>query len=466
MGKNGILPRVGAAARWLCNSTAYQRGLPLYRRLSALSRRGCASTVADTLDKWVAEGNAVRKPVLLRCASELRRFNKHRHALELLEWLEAKGVGFSHRDQAVRLDLLGKTEGVSSAQSYFQTLEKNKYTYGALLSCYCQRGMLGEATSIFNQMKQEDVLPSNTLAYNNMISLYFKLGQFERVVEMFDEMKGEHGCPPDGCTYNLLMQSYAALKDIEKAERVMEEIREEARNGLLVSGRHYTTLASIHVAAGNYDKASLILKELEETTKHKDRDLFDHLITLYATMGNSSQVHRLWDSLRSKFPKITNRNYLVLLRSLAKLGDFEGLKKCYQEWKETSGCSSYDERAMLIPLNAYLERELIDEAELLYEEDNLRRNPTPCIKAIEMLIDFAVGKGMIGLATKYLNAATVLMKDKNLRLNSKRIQAFLKRFLPVKAMNSAEELLEELQKVRVDLDNEKTYRNRVGNGRV
>lgn len=89
-GSGSMLPRAGVVARWLCSASAKPSAHaeaggdpPLHRRLSALGRRGCASTVADTLDQWVAEGNQIRKNQLVRCASRLRRLNKHHHALQV-----------------------------------------------------------------------------------------------------------------------------------------------------------------------------------------------------------------------------------------------------------------------------------------------------------------------------------------------------------------------------------------------
>lgn len=368
---------------------------------------------------------------------------------QVLEWLGTQGIVTSQMDQALRLGLVAKVEGISSAESYFQTLDKNKHTYAALLSCYCQHKMVNEAVSLFQRMKHELGLPSHALLYKNMINLHWKLGQYKRVTELFEAMK-EEGCASDSYPFTLVMQSHAAVGDIHGAERVLEDAKRAAAKKGVLHWRYCTTLAAIHVAAGNYDRASSILAELEQTIKRYNRDVLDSLVTLYANMGNSIEVYRLWRTLRSRFPKMTDVNYLNLLQALARLCDFEGLKKCYEEW-QSSGCN-YGERGMLILLGECLKREMINEAELLFDE-SLARHPNPSAKAIEKLIDFAAKKQMTGVALKYLDAAVNLMrKDKDWRLSRKRVRAWLKCFEGEKTMDGGDELIQKLKKLGVDLE--------------
>lgn len=61
-------------------------GLPddLYRRISRL--RDPKRSAVDELERWVMEGRKVNKQVLIGIAKKLRKYFRHKHALESLHW--------------------------------------------------------------------------------------------------------------------------------------------------------------------------------------------------------------------------------------------------------------------------------------------------------------------------------------------------------------------------------------------
>lgn len=52
----------------------------IYRRLSALPRPGM---VTSTINEYIREGRTVTKVELERCVNELRKYKRHRDALEV-----------------------------------------------------------------------------------------------------------------------------------------------------------------------------------------------------------------------------------------------------------------------------------------------------------------------------------------------------------------------------------------------
>ncbi|XP_014511770.1 pentatricopeptide repeat-containing protein At1g02370, mitochondrial-like [Vigna radiata var. radiata] len=137
----------GWLLRRLCTAADRPSKSPnLYRMLSALGRTG--GSLSETLDNHVMQGKAIKKGELERCVEEFRRYHRFQHALEIIEWMETRKINPSWNNYAVQLDLVSKTKGVVAAEEFFNGLPppaKNKYTYGALLNCYCKELMKDKA---------------------------------------------------------------------------------------------------------------------------------------------------------------------------------------------------------------------------------------------------------------------------------------------------------------------------------
>ena len=94
-------------------------------------------------------------------------------------------------------------------------------------------------------------------------------------------------------------------------------------------------------------------------------EAFDTLITFYAQTSNLPGVNRMWKSLKSTFPRPKNIGYLVMLLAVYKQGDLESLEKYSRVWE--SDCLIYDVRVSNVTLESYLKRDLMEEADLVYE---------------------------------------------------------------------------------------------------
>lgn len=58
------------------------------------------------------------------------------------------------------------------------------------------------------------------------------------------------------------------------------------------------------------------------------------------------------ESLKSAFPNTPNLSYLTMLKSLARLDDLDGMKKCFEKWE--LGCPANDIRIASVLINYYL----------------------------------------------------------------------------------------------------------------
>ncbi|XP_022640527.1 pentatricopeptide repeat-containing protein At1g02370, mitochondrial-like [Vigna radiata var. radiata] len=143
--------RLISGGRWLlrrhCTAAESPAKSPnLYQMLSALGKTG--GSVSETLDNHIMKGKAIETAELERYVRELRRNHRFQHALEITEWMEMRKMDSSWNNCALQLGLVSKTKGVVAAEEFFSGLPppaKNKYTYGALLNCYCKELMKDKA---------------------------------------------------------------------------------------------------------------------------------------------------------------------------------------------------------------------------------------------------------------------------------------------------------------------------------
>ncbi|KAJ1283483.1 hypothetical protein BS78_03G132000 [Paspalum vaginatum] len=406
---------------------------PLYPRLSALGRAGEGS-VSRVLNKWVREGGAPRANDLIKHVKELRKYKRHAHALEMMDWMvNARGMNMSHTHHAIRLDLIYKVRGLQAAENYFAGLPgpaKDHRTYGALLNCYCSAKMEDKATDLYHKMDGFGISPQ-CLIFNNLMSLHMKLGQHRKVDSLFQEMKVKN-VKPDNLTCCILMTSYAASNKIDAIEELLKEMGEK---DVTLVWSAYSTLASIYINAGLIEKAESALRKLEELVGADDaRQPFDFLMSLYASAGNVGEVNRVWDVIKAKFIKVTNTSYLGMLQALYKLNDVDRMQQIYMDWE--SNYEKYDVRLANMMIRGHLKFGMTKEAESLWEKAK-EKGAEFDSKTCELFSDHYIINGDMNSALNWVENMTKLSK-KAQKLDQDKIHKFHKYFEEHKDADGAE----------------------------
>ncbi|GAA0139227.1 hypothetical protein LIER_35052 [Lithospermum erythrorhizon] len=413
----------------------------LYRRLSALGRK--KDLVFSTINEYIREGKIPSKVELVKCVKELRKYGKPHLALEIMEWMETRGINKSVSDFPVHLDLVAKVKGIEEAEKYFNdlsTIERSKWTYGALLNCYCTNLMEDQALALFEKMGEKN-MAFTSLAYGNLMSLYMKLGKPEKVAPLVEDMK-KRNIELSTFTYCVWMTSCSQLDDVEGAEKVFEEVKQDSPKKC--DWTIYSNLAVIYVKSGHKEKAELALKKVEQVMGPQDRKAYLHLISLYAGVSNLSEVYRLWKSLKQNFEVLTNVSYLTMLQALGKLDDLVGLKDCYEEWEST--CHSFDVRLAHSVIKNYLKHHMVEEAQAIFQRTLERSSGYP-FWISETFMSYYLKNSQGHQALYFMKAAVSQVKDNEWNLQHHIIEEFLQYFEGIGDVDFGEEFCELLKKV-------------------
>ncbi|KAE8719945.1 Glutaredoxin S17 [Hibiscus syriacus] len=244
----------------------------LYSRISPLGSPD-KSVVAE-LEDWPKHGNNIRVGEIQRIIHDLRKRKRFTQALQVSEWMNRKGLcAFSPTEHAV---LISKVRGFASAESYFNKLkdqDKTDKTYGAILNCYERQQQTDKSLSHLRKM--ELGFASTALIYNDIMCLYTNTGQHEKVPDVMREMK--ENVSPDN--FSLTEKAIDALK---KSERKLD---------------------------------------------NKDGTGYNHLISLYASLGDKAEVLRLWGLEKTACKRYINKGFVTMLQSLVKLDELEEAEK-------------------------------------------------------------------------------------------------------------------------------------------
>lgn len=364
---------------------------------------------------------------------------------KVYEWMSNHGerFGLNTSDTAIQLDLISKVHGVSTAEKFFSALpkaSKDKRTYGALLNAYVKAKMKEKAEDLVDRMKSGGYA-TETLPYNVMMTLYMNLSEQERVVLTINEMR-EKKVPLDIYSYNIWITTCGAMGDTEKMEQVVEQMTQD--KSINPNWTTYSTLASMYIKLGNFEKAGNCLKDVELRITGRDREPYNYLISLYSNLGKKEDVYRIWNYYKSSFPTIHNLAYTSMLSSVLRLGDIEGAEAIYSEW--LSGRSSWDPRVCNILMGWYIKEGLVTKAENFLDQ-MCEVGAKPNSNTWELLAEGYIKEKQTSKALSCIKEAASVERTQMWQPKPANIAAFLSLCKEQADTASVEALMEVLQRV-------------------
>ncbi|OIW13688.1 hypothetical protein TanjilG_08030 [Lupinus angustifolius] len=421
----------------------------LYSKISPLGNP--TTSVVPELDDWIFKGNKLRVAELQRIVRDFRKRRRFTQALQVSEWMNKNGVCiFSPVEHAVHLDLIGKVQGYTSAESYFSSLkdqDKTDKTYGALLNCYVRQRQVDKALSHLQKMKELG-FASSPLTYNDIMCLYTNIGKHEKVPDVLTEMK-ENKVLPDNFSYRICINSYGLRFDIDGMERLLKEM--ESQPHIVMDWNTYSVVANFYIKARLTSKAVDALRKSEERLDNKSGLGYNHLISLYARIRKKNEVLRLWDLEKSACKRCLNRDYTTLLESLVKLGEFDEAEKILEEWESSGNC--YDFGIPNVVIIGYSGKGFPEKAEAMLE-DLQKKGKVTTPNSWSVVASGFMNKGEMEKALKCLKTALSLyVENKGWKPNPKVISGILNWLGNKGSVEDAEVLVSSLRNV-VPVDRE------------
>lgn len=393
----------------------------LYRRIAMI--QDPAASPGSVLDRWEEEERRLTKWALCRIAKELRKFRRFKLALQVYDWMSAQGdrFVFTSSDMAIKLDLIAKVYDITEAEKHFSMLDdvlKDKRTYGALLNVYGHAKMKGKAEATLETMRNNGYA-TEALPFNVMMTLYMNVGEHQEVITIINEMK-EKNVRLDVFSYNIWITNCAAMGHAEEMERVVGLMTSDS--SINANWTTYTTLATMYIKLGDYEKAYSCLQDAEIRMTGRGRIPFNYLLGLYSSIGKKDEVYRVWECYKTKFPSILNLGYQSMISSLIKLGDIEGAEAIYEEWMSTA--ANYDPRICNLMLRYYTGEGLVDKAKGVLD-NFLDKGGKPKPSTWEILTDGYIKVKQIHNAFSCMKEAASNDIVQNWRPNSTNVANFL-----------------------------------------
>ncbi|KAJ7297523.1 hypothetical protein O6H91_Y051500 [Diphasiastrum complanatum] len=326
------------------------------------SKRG--TSVLPVIFNWLDEGNNFCRGTLASAIDRLIEVARYRDALEVSEWMigvEPNKVELM--DYLTCLGLIAKVRGHSKAAKFFAYLPRDygrtELAYLTMFANYVDQKALYRAKNLMKKMKEMGFIKS-AFVYNQILTLYKDKGKEDRIPDLLKDMKAA-GISPDVNTYNIMLEVKSKNGDFPGVKRLFERMK--ASEQVKPNVTTLSILALACISAGLIDKANAITTEIQnQEAFDKLGASHDLLITLYAKLGNTKGLAKIWHLLQES-SNVSKSTYVCAIQAFGKLGEIEKAEKGFKKMQEMGPLKADQYNSLL---SVYVNKGMLQRAEELF----------------------------------------------------------------------------------------------------
>ena len=242
------------------------------------------------------------------------------------------------------LSAMDKTDGAALTSHVISVMMSEADAFSSKKDYSSSAALYLRAQELLNKRMPDDKKAADALK-KKIAGVEVVLARSSSGQEAIDAWEQVHRNDPDNTeALSALAAAYASAKEYEKASAVLTRLLEIEPGEL----RHYTDLANVYTAAGDYEKA---LETLESAKSLDSSSSLESLITnVYAAAARSAEGDKaigLWKKVIERSPSYVNA-YESLADLYAAKGDYTDALRILEEGQEKSGDSVLSGKANVI----------------------------------------------------------------------------------------------------------------------
>lgn len=206
------------------------------------------------------------------------------------------GMSCSIRVNNSILAVYAKSGKMSSARNFFENMhERDRVTWNAMISGYCQKGENEEAHRLFDAMREEGV-EAGLVTWNILIASYNQLGHCDVAVELMKKMES-FGITPDVFTWTSMISGFAQNN---RRSQALDLFKDMLREGVEPNGVTITSAISACASLKSLEKGMEIHSVAVKMGFINDVLVGNSLVDMYSKCGKLEAARRVFDMILEK----------------------------------------------------------------------------------------------------------------------------------------------------------------------